>query len=646
MKSKWFPEAGVLAALFMLGVGIYANSFSNSFHYDDIHHIVKNPHIRSLNNIPSFFTDPETFSTQSESHQHYRPFLMLTYAVNYYFGALDPAGYHLVNLIFHIGSAFLLFLIVKIMLSKGGFGGRGDSPFFPALAAGLLFLTTPFNSEVVNYVSARSSVMSTFFYLLAFYCWIGYRENLPLSPPLVKEGKEGLGERGGSRWIYGIASLLAFLMAMLSKEIAITLPVMLLLYDMFFLERGKGFVNGKKALRHFYSLYLVLFGIGISYLLVRKLFYGAAVALHYREGFIDHLLKEFQVWGAYIRLWTFPAGLSAVHNITLTVSISSIGTILSFLFLAGIGALAYYLYRNGQKSWRVASFFTLWFFITLIPTSIIPLVAVLQENRGYLPGVAFAVIAAVVIERVPLLSGNKGGRPRPLSFVMTLIVLGGIIFSFSLAVVERNQVWRNDVSLWSDVVKKYPRSGQAYVALGLAYYDSGNMEAALQAYQTANGLGYSTSNLYLNLGALYQKTGRRLEAEELYKKVLEADPSAVSAYINLGIIYREEKKMELSEESYQRALRIKPENIPAHVGLAQTYLVQKKFPLAAQEYVEVLKIDPTNLGIRNNLGLIYIKMGELDLAKKAFQKALEFNPEYQYARINMGLVEKIESQNK
>ena len=199
-------------------------------------------------------------------------------------------------------------------------------------------------------------------------------------------------------------------MAMLSKEIAITLPAMLLLYDMFFLERGKGTVNGKKALRPFYSPYLVLFGIGIGYLLVRKLFYGAAVTLHYREGLIDHLLKEIQVWIAYIKLWTFPVGLSAVHDITLTASTSSIGTILSFLFLAGIGALAYYLYRNGQKSWRAASFFILWFFITLIPTSIIPLVAVLQENRGYLPGVAFAVIAAVVIERVPLLSGNKGGK--------------------------------------------------------------------------------------------------------------------------------------------------------------------------------------------------------------------------------------------
>src|SRR3990172_8186065 len=139
MKSKWFSEAGVLVGLFMLGVGIYANSLSNGFHYDDIHHIVRNPHIRSLNNIPSFFADPETFSSQSESHQHYRPFLMLTYAVNYYFGALNPIGYHLVNLMFHVGSAFLLFLIVKLMLSKEGFGGWGDSPFFPALAAGLLF---------------------------------------------------------------------------------------------------------------------------------------------------------------------------------------------------------------------------------------------------------------------------------------------------------------------------------------------------------------------------------------------------------------------------------------------------------------------------------------------------------------------------
>src|SRR3972149_10545934 len=175
MQKKWVSGVIVLSLLAIVGVMVYANSFSNGFHYDDGHHIVKNPHIRSLDNVRSFFTNPETFSGKLKKHQHYRPLLMMSYAFNYAFGDLSPSGYHLTNLAFHIGTAFLVFLIVQAMLRIPPYppllkGGWGDFPSFPALAAALLFLTTPFNSEVVNYISTRSSVMSAFFYMLSFYC--------------------------------------------------------------------------------------------------------------------------------------------------------------------------------------------------------------------------------------------------------------------------------------------------------------------------------------------------------------------------------------------------------------------------------------------------------------------------------------------
>src|SRR3990172_9373305 len=139
-NSQMKKHAGVLIIFILLGLGIYFNSLQNGFHYDDQHHIVRNPYIQSPGNIPSFFTEHRMFSALSGVFLHYRPLVMVSYALNYYFGKLDPSGYHLVNLAFHVGSAFLLFLIVNAMLGAG-LEDRSKTSLLPPLAAGLLFLT-------------------------------------------------------------------------------------------------------------------------------------------------------------------------------------------------------------------------------------------------------------------------------------------------------------------------------------------------------------------------------------------------------------------------------------------------------------------------------------------------------------------------
>ncbi len=665
---KWLPEVGILVVLAILGVGIYSNALQNGFHYDDLHHIVKNPHIRDINNIPSFFTNPETFSLKYKSHLHYRPLVMVSYALNYHFGKLNPAGYHLVNLAFHIGTAFLVFLILQAMLGSRYevAGGRKaevrskklevrskiafsnflplTSNFYTALTAALIFAVHPFNSEVVNYISARSSVMCTFFYLMAFYCWVKYR-NQKLE---VRGKKSETGNQIISNFLpltsnFYIASLLAFLLAMLTKEIAITLPVMLFLYDIYFGRKRVKSPDGKRVILHLYVPYLLPLGIGIAYFLVRKLFYGNAVVLSYKDGIYEHFLLEIQVLIKYITMMIFPAGLSVKHYVLGGDSIGNPEIFLSYIILVGVGVLAYWFYKSGRVRLQKVSFFILWFFITHIPTTVVPLTAVLQENRGYLGGVAFLGILAVLIERFTSWAGIRWIKFRSTFFPVTYIIAGIIIFFFSCEVIERNPVWRDDISLYSDVVKKYPESGDAYAALGLAYYDSGNVREALHAYQRAKELGHLTTDFILNLGALSQRIGQLSKAEQLYKIVLEENPREEKAYINLGIIYRKEKKMSLSEEAYRKAIQIEPRSIPAHLGLARTYFEQKKFSLAAQEYQEGLRIDPANLDVRSNLGLVYIWWGKLDLAQKELQKVLEMDPKYEYARTNIDLIEKIKS---
>ncbi len=191
-----------------LSIIVYINALDNGFHYDDEHDIVTNSFLGKWENIPLLFSSAQFYQDKIISTDHYRPVVYVTYAFNKIIGGNNPFGYHVVNLAFHIGSALLVFLIVKAMLGssekvanignseqvagsrKNIAGSRlEDSPAtfsatcyplpatsFIALTAALIFAVHPFNSEVVNYITARSSLMSGFFYLLAFYCWVQYRK--------------------------------------------------------------------------------------------------------------------------------------------------------------------------------------------------------------------------------------------------------------------------------------------------------------------------------------------------------------------------------------------------------------------------------------------------------------------------------------
>src|SRR3989337_322171 len=243
MKRVLVYNAGVFILLVVVSCLVYLNSLNNGFYFDDFQYIVENQYIRSLQNIPRFFIDIDTLS--SVGSWHYRPLVLVSHAVNYSIGRLNPAGYHILSLAFHIGTAYLLFLILKTMLGGG---------FIP-LASALIFAVHPFNSEVVNYITARSSVMSGFFYLLSFYCWVKFRSHSrrdrvdrPVGTsvgtdvgtdlqvcPQSMDRPEGLSLQMSLRDVASyIASLLAFLLGMLSKELVLTLPAVLFLYDLYF----------------------------------------------------------------------------------------------------------------------------------------------------------------------------------------------------------------------------------------------------------------------------------------------------------------------------------------------------------------------------------------------------------------------------
>jgi len=511
----------VFVAIAILSTIVYINSLNNGFHFDDYHHIYKNPYIRSLSNIPLFFIETDTFSIYGGGH--YRPLLMTSYAINYFFSRLNPPGYHIGNLVLHIFVSYLLFITLVTILGK--------DRFFPALAASSIFAIHPFNSEAINYITARSSIMASLFYLLAFYLWVRFRKY-----PSRK---------------YYILSLIAFSLGMLTKEILVTLPVILWLYDIYYsispAKRDKGYVKPFYASIKSYRVYIpyILFVI-IPYIIIRTILIGNRVTKDpLQRGFVENLLMETKVLAKYIYLLFLPINLAVEHAISEVASLFEWQFIGSIILLIALSILCLFLYKRNDLEWKTVSFFISWFFISMLPTTLIPLSAPLQENRGYLGGVGFAVFLGTVI--------NKIGPKKEYAMKIRWILLFILIVTYAYGTIYRNLIWIDDYTLWLDAVRKSPGAWRAHSSLAESYQKLGFIDLAIEEYKKADLLKKDYTPTINKLGLLYLRQGR----------------------------------LDLALHEFNRALAMKPDDIESHANLAKVYLKSGQLELAKRECIYV-----------------------------------------------------------
>lgn len=617
------PDVWIFCLLLMTGMLIYLNSLGNPFHYDDQPYIEENRNIRLLSNLPLFFTNPKTLSSNPSMVGHYRPLVVTSYAINYAAGGLNPAGYHLVNLGFHAGSAFLIFLIVKAMLtpalSLSGEGGvkhgrgMGNAGAWASLAAGLIFLAHPFNSEVVNYITARSSVMSGFFYLLGFYCWVRYRE-------------AGAG-------VFYMACFLAFAGGMLSKEIVITLPVMLWLYDRYFPKVPDSSSRSLFDWRTYIPYAPFILIVAVPYLIMRASSFGG-ILTHFRRGIGTQIFTELPVLVKYLKLFIFPAGLNIDHYAGIYKTFFVLPVIGSAAVLVLFMAAAMLFYRSKAREWKMVSFFVIWFFVVMLPATVIPLNAILQENRGYLAIVTFAVFAGVLLSKLetPLF---KGRLPSAVLIILLLVYGSGTIY--------RNSIWRDGLTLWGDAAAKSPESPRAFSNLGTALARLGENDLAVERFHRALELanpesGIDPLNIHYNLGSVYQQMGRFEMAVKEYSVVTALAPGDARPYYNLGVIYQQQNETAAAIESYKKVLELNPSDFRTYHNLGLIYQKNGDMMRAAGFYKTALKLNPGYDKSRYNLGTIYVMEGDMESAKEAYTATIKINPDYMPAYYSLGMI--------
>lgn len=586
----------VLLSLSIIAITIYSNTFSSSFHFDDFRNIERNHTIHDLKNFSDF------------SGSRYIGFL--SFGLNYYFGGVEVFGYHLVNLIIHIINALLVYHLALLVFEAVGLRlvESDHLLFWIALSASLLFVSHPIQTQAVTYIVQRFSSLATLFYLLTLVCYLNWH----FTP---------LGSK--RRFLWYSSALLSAVLAMKTKEISFTLPIMILAIETFFFQPLT-----KRKIFILIPFFLTLLIIPFSRLDV----VGKADAGFIRQtadlSRTDYLFTQFRVIMTYLRLLIFPMHQNLDYDYPIYRSFFSIPVFFSFLFhVALFGTALLLLIRKGSSkpAARLVGFSIIWFYLTLsIESSIIPIIDVIFEHRLYLPsiGVFMAFTSAVLMTRK---------RQRILIGIFMVLTL-----CFSIATYQRNIVWKDEITLWKDVTEKSKRNERASYNLAKAYYQKGMQEEAIKEYQRSLKLRHDFPAAHDGLGMVYADQGKYNEAIEAYKMALKLRPDFAKAHYDLGLVYISQKEWESAILEFQKALQLQPDFIKASINIGTIYGLQGKLEEATQLFQDVLRIHPDVAEAHNNLGRIYATQKKWEEAVEEYKTALILKPDYADAYYNLG----------
>ncbi|MGD8264624.1 MAG: tetratricopeptide repeat protein [Desulfobacterales bacterium] len=560
-----------IALLVFVCLVVYANSLSNGFVFDDFGAIVENKYLGQPGKLLASLFSHSYFAVAG-LEASYRPVATLSYFLIYSIAGLDPFYYHLASLLLHTINAVLVYCLANLILQHR----------LNALIAGLLFATHPALSEAVNCIDFNDDLLAAFFFLLAF---IGY----------VRLNAAEVSSRVGN---YSL-TLIFFFFGLLSKEMAITLPAMVILYDLVLRDADRQPLTIQKALTtlkkrvHVYAGYLA---VSLIYIIIRFLLLVSPDG--YLEssygGLFERIIYLPGHIFSFIKLALFPSDLTADYVFAYPNSFFDSLNLIGVAVVVGLAGASFFIYRYSK-----AIFFGIWWFlITLLPVSnLIEIYNPFAERYLYIPMIGFCLVVPIVI------SGLVGGRfTKPSTATLaTLIPALAIISVYSFVTISRNPDWRNNFVLWSKTVQSSPDSLIAHGGLGRAYQDQGKLDAAIKEFEIALELNPKHAKTFYNLGVAYHQKGDLEKAVENFSRSVALDPNTINAHYNLGTIYHKQGRVDLAIQHYVKVTELDPEDIDAHYRLGVAYAMQGKLNRAVLEWEKVLQIDPHHSNARSNL---------------------------------------------
>jgi tetratricopeptide (TPR) repeat protein len=567
----------------------------------------------------------------------------------------------------HIINALLVYRLLLLTFrtpyfldrKENGNSASGIQDNYVAFFSALLFAVHPVQTQAVTYIVQRYSSLAATFCLLSAVMYV--KAGL-----ISMKGVFGDLEKGRKiKFVfYYVMAVISAVLSMKTKETAFTMPVVIAVYELMFF---KGRVV--RRILCLVPLMLTMLIIPLSIMGIDKPVgeiigdteRAAAVAPGPIQGGadipaggmaadadratrvlsdvsrVDYLLTEFRVITTYIRLMFLPVNQSIDYDYPVYHSFFSAGVFLSFIFLlaiAGTGAWLFYRYRNSASYAMLISFGIFWFFITLsVESSIIPIVDVIYEHRLYMPSagllISFCAFLFIAVEKF------RQRRPEAERQVVIFLLLISAVLT--AATYMRNNIWKDELTLWSDAAEKSPENLRVRHNLGNAYLALGRFEEAQKEFQFAMDSGLRFAKTHFNMGIVYESRGLPDKALEQYRIALQMKPDYPEPYINLGSIYNERGLTDKAIEHFMAAIKYGPRFALPHYNLGKIYEKKGLYGRAIKQYLSALKKDDDFVLAYIDLGIIYHRQGLVEKAMNQFRNAVKAQPGFAKGYYNLGL---------
>lgn len=608
--KQFLPRFSVIL-LILLAFAAYANHFNNSFHFDDEHTIVNNITIRNLHNLPRIFSDATAMSTLP-ANQSYRPLLTASTAVDFYLSGKqrpEPFVFHITSFILFVALGLILYYLIIHFLQNSSVSTL-NKPIAFFTAAWFLLHTA--NAETVNYIIARSDIMSTFFIVTALTGYVYF-----------------------SGWRKYYIYLIPVILGLLSKEQAIVFIPIIILYKIFFEQNlpVESWWSKRKTVIHSIATSIIpIIVILLCFLFVRKM-----TAETWRPGGADkwpYIFTQPFVIFHYCYNFLLPVNLVADTDWTVISSYTDdrilAGLLLIFLLIAII------IRTSRDTTTRPIAFGIAWFLLALAPTSLLPFAEVLNDHRTFLPYIGLFIAAAACIRNL-LVRYNLMQRPTYKWMILSAAFL--ILLLHGIGVHQRNNVWSTEETLWKEVTEKAPGNGRGWMNYGVALMSRGDFQNAENCFNKTVALWPYYSRAYANLGVIKQFTGTPQQSEENFKKALLLDKNIPAIYALYGRFLTRHGRYNEAEDMINKGLQLSPEFAMLQ-QVRDEYIAATKQPAANPAAVnqsipaggEIKKASPETL---INASLQYYNSGQFEKCIETAQAALQLKPGYDLAYNNL-----------
>ncbi|MBZ5662832.1 MAG: tetratricopeptide repeat protein [Acidobacteriia bacterium] len=590
----------IFFSLFLLGLLPYVNTLLSGFVYDDNFQVVANPYVHSFRHLREIFTTTVwSFEGAAGVTNYFRPMMTLGYLLTYQIAGLVPFSFHLVNLVLNCVAVWLVFVLLR------RFSGERV-----ALVAAGLFALHPIHTEPVAWIAAVTDLQLTVFYLGAFLLYLRLAET-------------------DRRLRARIILCVVFLLALLSKEQAMTLPVMATIFEYFYRDDRSTTTAWEKL-----SRIGPLWAMAAFYLTIRTLILGgvASVLMRPNLSWHDTLLSSVSLLGGYIAKLIWPAHFAAFYVFHPSRHFIDAAVLLGAAGLVACAILFLLLWKRAH----LLSFAFLLIFLPLGPVlnaRWMP-ASVFAERYLYLPSVGFCWLLGWAA--VKLWNAEGPALLRPLARAVPVLV-AVVALLYAVRTVTRNRDWTSDEVLFRQALQSQSDASLVRSDLGAVYYNHGNLAQAEREWQEALSNGPSNVFAIDNMALLRQQQHRYLESLDYSWRALRGRPAYTMAHVNLAETLAAVGRDAEAEWQFRISTTLTPLSTRAHNGYGKFLFQRGRLEDARNEYERSVEADSTT-DAYNQLGKIYFTWKDLPRAERAYRHALGVDNFDIDAHVGMGQV--------